>query len=209
MEDAHISSTDLVAYDDTETNGDNVSVFGVFDGHGGAPPTTTSHIVLLYPHDFLTNSSGKEVAKFCQIYFLRELTQIEDFRHRKFDAALRRCFHRMDEMVEDEANDFQLQQFRKIPNPSDRKPVLDSDQQPQPPQGGLGMDNEDGQLSPPKPSSKKIPITEAMALFQKLLTEQHEVPLPTPPRLTLSTHRQRNLTMSPSPLSLKQGGLFN
>lgn len=35
MEDAHIASTDLVPLDDNETNGDNISVFGVFDGHGG------------------------------------------------------------------------------------------------------------------------------------------------------------------------------
>jgi hypothetical protein len=56
------------------------------------------------PYSFLMIASGKEVAKFCQVYFLRELTQIEDFRHRKFESALRRCFHRMDEMVEDEVS---------------------------------------------------------------------------------------------------------
>jgi hypothetical protein len=44
---------------------------------------------------------GKEVAKFCQVYFLRELTQIDHFRERQFDLALKRCFHRMDEMIED------------------------------------------------------------------------------------------------------------
>jgi hypothetical protein len=56
------------------------------------------------PYSFLMIASGKEVAKFCQVYFLRELTQIEDFRHRKFESALRRCFHQMDEMVEDEVS---------------------------------------------------------------------------------------------------------
>lgn len=35
MEDAHISTTDLVPINENEENGDNVSVFGVFDGHGG------------------------------------------------------------------------------------------------------------------------------------------------------------------------------
>lgn len=37
MEDAHISSTDLAPLDDEHVHGDNVAVFGVFDGHGGLP----------------------------------------------------------------------------------------------------------------------------------------------------------------------------
>lgn len=126
------------------------------------------------------------------MYFLRELTQINEFRQRKFDLALKRCFHRMDEMIEDKVDmplplpipcplhsltlillyfkeyEYQLQQFRKIPNPSDRKPSTTAEE-PEP-----QMDLE-GSLSPPKPASKKIPLSEAMALFQKLLTQQKEV----------------------------------
>ena len=60
MEDAHISCTDLAAIDES-VNEDNISVFGVFDGHG-----------------------GKEVAKFCQVYFLHELIHLEDFYERRF-----------------------------------------------------------------------------------------------------------------------------
>jgi protein phosphatase 1G len=78
MEDAHISCTDLAAID-SSVNDDNISVFGVFDGHG-----------------------GKEVAKFCQVYFLRELIHLENFYDRNFGDALKQTFHKMDLMLEDE-----------------------------------------------------------------------------------------------------------
>lgn len=78
MEDAHISCTDLAAID-SSVNDDNISVFGVFDGHG-----------------------GKEVAKFCQVYFLKELIHLEKFYERNFGDALKECFHKMDLMLEDE-----------------------------------------------------------------------------------------------------------
>mmetsp|Transcript_2163 Transcript_2163/g.2127 ORF Transcript_2163/g.2127 Transcript_2163/m.2127 type:complete len:426 (+) Transcript_2163:18-1295(+) len=145
MEDAHISTTNLAPLDHSELDGDNVSVFGVFDGHG-----------------------GKEVAKFCQVYFLRELTQIPEFCERKFDLALKRCFHRMDDMIEDEQYDFQLQQFRKIPNPSDRKASITSNE------SDHEQNGEDGRVSPPITAGKKLPLSEAMALFQKLLNQQQE-----------------------------------
>eukprot|EP00602_Paraphysomonas_sp_CaronLab_P008243 CAMPEP_0185019610 /NCGR_PEP_ID=MMETSP1103-20130426/2225_1 /TAXON_ID=36769 /ORGANISM="Paraphysomonas bandaiensis, Strain Caron Lab Isolate" /LENGTH=382 /DNA_ID=CAMNT_0027550025 /DNA_START=248 /DNA_END=1396 /DNA_ORIENTATION=- len=149
MEDAHISCTDLAAID-ASLNGDNVSVFGVFDGHG-----------------------GKEVAKFCQVYFLQELTALDEFYSRRFGDALRRCFHRMDEMLEDETYDYQLQQFRKIPNPSDEKPEAEAVE-------SSDEDHKEGELtdrgvsSSPPPSAKKIPISEAMELFEKLLMQQKE-----------------------------------
>jgi hypothetical protein len=65
---------------------------------------------LIPPHHSTSagNIVGKEVAKFCQVYFLRELTQIEYFRDRQFDLALKRCFHRMDEMIEDPVRIFSL-----------------------------------------------------------------------------------------------------
>ncbi len=97
MEDAHIACTDL-AMIDAEKNDDCISVFAVFDGHG-----------------------GKEVAKCCQLYFLRELVKTEEFYRREFAQALIKNFHRMDEILEDKSYDYELQQFRKLPNPSDYK----------------------------------------------------------------------------------------
>ena len=62
MEDAHIASTDISKYvKDVEFKTDNMSVFGVFDGHG-----------------------GKEVAKFAQLKFIRELTQTQAFKEQRY-----------------------------------------------------------------------------------------------------------------------------
>lgn len=181
MEDAHISTTDLVPLDGSHVYGDNVCVFGVFDGHG-----------------------GKEVAKFCQVYFLRELTQIPEFCDRQFGIALKKCFHRMDEMIESEEYEYQLQQFRKIPNPSDRKPsTADETEQ---------RDSDDGTVSPPKTNGKKIPLSEALVLFQKLLTQQQDAkradnvtltpmsqtttPQPTPPMTLEDTNQESDTDAS-------------
>ena len=76
MEDAHIACAEVADVDGD--GGDMVGLFGVFDGHG-----------------------GKEVAKFCQVYFQQELTKMSEFYDRKFATALRKTFHRMDEMLED------------------------------------------------------------------------------------------------------------
>lgn len=144
MEDAHISCTDLAAIDES-VNADNISVFGVFDGHG-----------------------GKEVAKFCQVYFLRELIHTQEFYDRRFGEALKKTFHQMDLMLEDESFNFQLQQFRKIPNPSDKKITsgnsTDDDQR----------ESNDLEGDGGKKSKGKIPISEAMELFQKLLEQQKD-----------------------------------
>ncbi|CAE7650338.1 unnamed protein product, partial [Symbiodinium microadriaticum] len=149
MEDAHITCTDLAAIDKS-MNDDNISVFGVFDGHG-----------------------GKEVAKFCQVYFLRELIHLEDFYERRFGDALKQCFHRMDEMLEDENFNYQLQQFRKIPNPSDKKAGGESTEDEQRESNDFGDTDDSGDCSGASTGGgKKIPISEAMALFQKLLEQQ-------------------------------------
>jgi serine/threonine protein phosphatase PrpC len=87
MEDAHISKTDLIAdanyfYDskiDNETNSKRLSLFAVFDGHG-----------------------GKEVSMFCKDHFIQELTKTNEFRNGNYIAALRQTFHRMDELLDDE-----------------------------------------------------------------------------------------------------------
>ena len=62
MEDAHIASTDINKYAqgvDFDTKG--MSIFGVFDGHG-----------------------GKEVAKFAQIKFIREFCKTKAFKEQRF-----------------------------------------------------------------------------------------------------------------------------
>jgi protein phosphatase 1G len=62
MEDAHIATTDIRKESgNMDLNADDMSVFGVFDGHG-----------------------GKEVAKFTQIKFVRELTQTKAFQEGRY-----------------------------------------------------------------------------------------------------------------------------
>lgn len=69
MEDAHLAEVQLQA-------DSNTSLFGVFDGHGGA-----------------------EVAKFCQRYMVHEIQKLKEFDEGGIDDALVRVFHRMDEML--------------------------------------------------------------------------------------------------------------
>jgi protein phosphatase 1G len=71
MEDAHIAQTVL-------NKDDDMSVFAVFDGHGGA-----------------------EVAKFCAKYMCPELVKLASFGQGDFDHALKEAFHRMDSMLLD------------------------------------------------------------------------------------------------------------
>jgi protein phosphatase 1G len=67
MEDSHILKADF-------TN--DISVFGVFDGHG-----------------------GREVAYYVEKHFLEELEKNANFKALKFELALREVFLRMDEMM--------------------------------------------------------------------------------------------------------------
>jgi hypothetical protein len=73
MEDSHICTAKLRERDD-------MSMFGVFDGHGGA-----------------------EVAQFCAKYFIRELVASESFQNGDFDHALKQGFHKMDSLLSDDA----------------------------------------------------------------------------------------------------------
>jgi hypothetical protein len=73
MEDAHICAARLLDRDD-------MSLFGVFDGHGGA-----------------------EVAQFCAKYFVRELVASDSFLSGDFDNALKQGFHKMDSLLSDES----------------------------------------------------------------------------------------------------------
>eukprot|EP00607_Mallomonas_marina_P008904 CAMPEP_0182423004 /NCGR_PEP_ID=MMETSP1167-20130531/8875_1 /TAXON_ID=2988 /ORGANISM="Mallomonas Sp, Strain CCMP3275" /LENGTH=451 /DNA_ID=CAMNT_0024601573 /DNA_START=106 /DNA_END=1461 /DNA_ORIENTATION=- len=96
MEDAHIAYDDLT-YVSQVYSPVPLSIFGVFDGHG-----------------------GKEVAKFSQEKFASEFVQLQEFKEGKYEAALKRAFHRIDELLEDTSCDPLLEKFRQIPNPSDR-----------------------------------------------------------------------------------------
>ena len=76
---------------------DGMSLFGVFDGHG-----------------------GKEVSLFVKKVFAEELLSLDALQRGEVAAALKESFHHVDEMLEDPVYDSVLKQFRKLPNPSDR-----------------------------------------------------------------------------------------
>lgn len=67
MEDSHIAAVDLE---------NDVSVFGVFDGHG-----------------------GREVALFVKDHYIKELTKLESFWLGQYEQALKESFIRIDEML--------------------------------------------------------------------------------------------------------------
>lgn len=82
MEDAHIAETGL-AHDL------DCSIFGVFDGHGGA-----------------------EVAKFCQKYMASEIQKLGRFNEGAIEDSLVEVFHRMDDMLRDHAYAEELEQLK-------------------------------------------------------------------------------------------------
>jgi protein phosphatase 1G len=82
MEDAHIAEVGL--------SGDpGCSIFGVFDGHGGA-----------------------EVAKFCQKYMSQEVQNLEQFGAGAVEDSLIQVFHRMDDMLRDHKYAEELEQLK-------------------------------------------------------------------------------------------------
>jgi len=97
MEDAHITYSTL---DDQIGHDVNIpmSLFGVFDGHG-----------------------GKEVAKFTKIKFAEILVQELAAKGSDIKGALKEAFHKIDELLEDRQFDPLLRELRSIPNPSDVK----------------------------------------------------------------------------------------
>jgi len=109
MEDAHIAqlnvneiaSKELGKIDEKE----DISVFGVFDGHG-----------------------GKEVAKFVQVKFVREFVRSKAFKEQRYAEALRTTFHRIDDMLENPKYHTVLSKLKNLPNPSDAKTVEDSNE---------------------------------------------------------------------------------
>lgn len=87
MEDSHICCTTL---------DNNVSVFGVFDGHGG-----TSQITITYPRLSLliNNSIGQEVALYTKDKFIAELQKLKSFKNKEYGVALKEAFIAMDELI--------------------------------------------------------------------------------------------------------------
>eukprot|EP00743_Colponemidia_sp_Colp-15_P000901 GILK01000994.1.p1 GENE.GILK01000994.1~~GILK01000994.1.p1 ORF type:complete len:362 (-),score=45.61 GILK01000994.1:171-1223(-) len=79
MEDAHITEPDLA---------ENMSLFGVFDGHG-----------------------GKEVALFCERNFAAELKKSEAFQRQDYAQALIQTFLRMDQLLTTPEGKRQIQDF--------------------------------------------------------------------------------------------------
>lgn len=77
QEDSHICSVKLQ---------DDVSVFGVFDGHGGIPIPIDSNI-------------GREVALYVQEIFIAELKKLHSFQNRDYTTALKEVFIKMDEIL--------------------------------------------------------------------------------------------------------------
>lgn len=84
MEDAHIANTKLC---------EGISLFAVFDGHG-----------------------GQEVAKFCAKYFPIELLKNDNFRSGNFKTALEETFLKMDAILLGETALDLLKEFRSDPD---------------------------------------------------------------------------------------------
>ena len=68
MEDAHIAYINM--------NNSGVSLFGVFDGHG-----------------------GQEVALFVKKHFKEQLLKLQNYRSKWYRQALEECFFKMDELM--------------------------------------------------------------------------------------------------------------
>ncbi len=90
MEDSHIACTDL---------GDNTSVFGVFDGHGGKNICIMSFKI------------GKEVALYVKEKFVDELKKLNSFKQKDYSTALREVFIKIDEMLVSPAGQKEILKF--------------------------------------------------------------------------------------------------
>lgn len=67
-----------------------VSLFGVFDGHG-----------------------GKEVSIYVKKYFVNELKKLESFKSGNYEAALREIFKKMDDMLLTPAGEADLKKIKE------------------------------------------------------------------------------------------------
>jgi serine/threonine protein phosphatase PrpC len=139
MEDAHIAVPDLSKLTTGMIEFDqNASIFGVFDGHG-----------------------GKEVAKFVADKFIQEIIELESFKLRDYANSLRQAFHRMDELLEDDAYEPLLKQYKKIPNPSDSQ--VAKEEQP------ITNNNKDMKDNEDDDDDETMSSKEAMDLFDRFM----------------------------------------
>ena len=117
MEDAHIAIPGIVG----ESEDNKISLFGVFDGHGGR---FRSCLFVLKRLLMLFVLVGKEVAKFVKIKYPDVLLDLESFRRGDFEKALKDSFHSIDSLLEDDRHDALLKELRALPNPSDMRSKL-------------------------------------------------------------------------------------
>mmetsp|Transcript_1046 Transcript_1046/g.1359 ORF Transcript_1046/g.1359 Transcript_1046/m.1359 type:complete len:462 (-) Transcript_1046:297-1682(-) len=90
MEDAHLALGQLPGLE--KVNGDQeISMFAVFDGHGGA-----------------------EVAKFCAHHMPHEIQQLPEFQDGDYQNALTKVFHRIDEILETGEHRDELKEYRAM-----------------------------------------------------------------------------------------------
>lgn len=80
-EDAHVTHLNFVP---------GISLFAVFDGHGGC-----------------------EVAKFCEKHIVKELQADKDFQQKKYENALKNVFLKLDNMLLTPAGNAELQKYSK------------------------------------------------------------------------------------------------
>ena len=71
MEDSHIAHIGL---------SEGISLFGVFDGHGGKLKQSTSSALIMF--------KGKEVALFVKKHFARELVKLASYKGKDYRNAL-------------------------------------------------------------------------------------------------------------------------
>lgn len=91
-EDAHITALDFAP---------GLSLFAVFDGHGGC-----------------------EVAKYCEHHFLQELKQDKDFQVKNYEAALRNVFIKVDKMLLQSDAKLEMKKYQKEGLTLDTEPAF-------------------------------------------------------------------------------------
>jgi len=125
MEDAHIALGALPGSSSSENGSTTqLSMFAVFDGHG-----------------------GPEVANFCKVHMPHQIQALPEFQAGDFEGALKRVFHRMDELLESGEHRDELTQYKKA-----------SEARPQ----ATGSEEED--------SNGVLSAQDALQIFQKLLS---------------------------------------
>eukprot|EP01038_Epipyxis_sp_PR26KG_P006378 gene6378-8786_t len=158
MEDAHVAAVDVKFGENDNTT---ISVFGVFDGHG-----------------------GKEVAKFVNLKYMEVMLGLNELKEGNYAEALRESFHKIDDLLREEANYDLLQNLRALPNPSDQRlkpivnrgvaarhsePTITNYKTTDDDSSSDESDDEDDELSSDKNDGKSISTSEAVKLIRTIL----------------------------------------